>query len=940
MKRLLALFLALILGLPVITGPVSGAAEDPGNPFVFQRGEAYSALGPVDARHIPEAAITVSADAYIEAEGVLPFEDGGIAVRGGFVTYTVDIPRDGRYCLLLTYQALAGGFSDIEYAVYINGELPFSEAGVSLLRRSWRYADTERRVDNRGNMLRPSSEEVLFWNSAYCEDKEGLYTEPFAFFFPEGTHELTLRAIREPFALQSLSLTPPPSVPSYAEVSAGYDLRDVAKARPVTVLATDAHLRSDPALMPVSDRSNPFLEPFSLTSIAYNVFGGDIWCRPGQAASWILDIPEDGLYAISFVYKQDAVVGLPVTRSLRIDGETPFSEMNALVFPYSSAWERMTVQAGGGDALFYLTEGRRELSLTVTLGDTGDVCRRVSDLATELNDIYTRIVMITGSNPDPMRDYRIDERLPGILGEFAVIARRLDGIAEEIRALGGGRNDALTISIIASQLHDFVEKPDSIPGRLMRFKDNIVNLTIWVLISSEMPLALYSVSAGAPDAEFGPVRPGFFASIWFSVRRFFASFTALADMAGNVYDESEGRVINVWGAYGKDFAELIKRLCDEVFTPQTGIMVNFSVLNRNEAMFFSIASGTGPDVCLNVFRPFPVDFGLRGTATDLSALPGYAEFEKLFAPTAAVPLSFRGQTFGFPMTLMFPVMYVRTDIFDDLGLDIPQTWDDFYQIIGALGERNLQVSPSGELLPLFVQQNGGRYFNEDLTQSLLDDPVGIAALTEWTNLFTLHGAPVQSDFFNRFRTGEMPIGIADNSLYTNFHYAALEIKDKWAMLPVPGVRLEDGTIDRTIVSGAGNGFDQVASTAGFITNTRPERLDDAWIFVQWLMSLETQTRICRDIESMFGVIGRYYTATVETHNYIAWNKDAYDTLMASIGNLREIPSVPGAYFLGRHINNAFNEIVLRGEPPRSAMIKYNEIINREIAWKYEELGLN
>jgi ABC-type glycerol-3-phosphate transport system substrate-binding protein len=944
-KRLISLALALVLlASPVVTGVPETSQTEAELPASDFRGVSYASLGEVPPEHVPDTEIVLDITAFTEPEQMPYLTEGGEkpdALRldeDCYVTYAFEVPEDGRYSLWMDYVTIPANQTDIELSVEIDGALPFREAGVCVFRRMWRYSETERRVDNLGNMLRPTSAEREYYaGGGYFEDKEGLYSDPFAFFLSEGAHTLTIRSVREPIGIAGLRLTPPIDIPTYDEVSASYPSGAVASAQPVTVMATDAYLRNAQALLPSTDRSNPNLDPVSLTTITYNTLGGDAWSLPGQSASWLLDIPEDGLYTVNFVYKQDAVVSLPVTRALRIDGEFPFEEARALVFPYTSDYDRLTVPAGEGEeALFWLTAGTHELTLTVTLGPTADICRRVSEITTALSDLYTQIVMITGPNPDTMRDYRIDERLPNILPDFDTYAALLDQVTADIEAIGGGRNDALSLSILAAQLHDFVREPDSIPGRMLRFKDNVINLSIWVLMASEMPLALYSVTVCAPGTEFEPVKPGFFESLWFSIKRFFASFTAAADIAGNVYGDDEEHVINVWGSYGKDYAETIKRLCDEVFTPQTGIKVNFSVLNKDEQMFFSISSKTGPDVCLNVLRGFPLDFGLRNAAVDLAELPGYGDFEKLFAPTMAEPLSFRGKTYGFPVTHFFPVMYVRTDIFAELGLDVPETWDDFNRVIKTLAERNLQFSPGGDLLAFFLLQNGGSYFNEDLTACILDSPAGIEAQTKATDFFTLHGAPLVSSFFDRFRTGEMPIGIADNSLYTNLHYAALEIKDSWAMYPVPGTVQADGTVDHTIVSASGLG----QTTSGFITKSRPERLDDAWEFVRWFMSVETQTRYSREMEAIFGTIGRVYSATVSSFLGLPWTQNAHDTLTESIANLDEIPGVPGAYFLGRHMTNVSNEIILLGESPRTAMVKYTEMINQEITWKYEELSIN
>ncbi|MCL2627324.1 MAG: extracellular solute-binding protein [Oscillospiraceae bacterium] len=910
--------------------------------------DSYALYGPVDNSHVPDAEINVAANSFSSSDGVSIHEvsdellgvfDSVILMEDGFVTYSVDIPKDGRYAILVTYAAAPGSRANIELSLEIDGEIPFREARVFQFARFWEYAEDERSFDNNGNMLRPASVEQYRWSEQYISDKEGYFIEPFAFYLAAGTRKITLRSVREPVLIGEIKLTAPPNLPSYAELSSTYNPADITNAEPLTVLAVDSSLRNSSSLLPIVDLTNPFLEPFSLETISYNVMGGDMWCLPGQMIKWDMDIPADGLYSLSFVYKQDAVVGLPVPRTLAINGEIPFEEAKAVVFPYSSNWERLTLNVDGEDALVYLTKGTHEISLTVTLGPTADICRRVSEISSELSQIYTRIIMITGPYPDNMRDYRIDERLPDIMPKFEDLARRLDEISDDISAIGGGRNDALSISIMASQLHDFGKRPDSIPERLPRFKDNIINLAIWILIASEMPLALYSVTAAAPDTKFDPVRPGFWGGLLFSVQRFISSFTSRAENAGNSYDENEENLIEVWGRYGKDASELLKRLIDDVFTPQTGIKVNYNIIMNDNLMFFNLAAGTGPDVCLNIVKGYPLDFGLRGAAVDLAALPGYAEFEAQFTPTSMLPNTWDGEVYGFPVVQQIPVMFVRHDIFNDLGLSVPQTWDDFYSVIGTLGVHNLQVSPAGDLLPFFVLQNGGSYFDDELTQVLLDDPIGIAALTEWTNLFTLHGAPVQSDFFNRFRTGEMPIGINDHSLFNMLDFAALEIKGDWAMYPVPGVLKEDGTIDRSIITSAG-AWPVVETSSGFISKSRPERTDDAWTFVQWFMSEEIQVLFALELEAMFGASGRYNTANMEAIKSVSWDRHSLDTIMTSLSNVREIPGVPGSYFIGRHMGNAFNEVVLMGETPRTAMRKYVEVINAEILRKRIELGLD
>lgn len=66
---------------------------------------------------------------------------------------------------------------------------------------------------------------------------------------------------------------------------------------------------------------------------------------------------------------------------------------------------------------------------------------------------------------------------------------------------------------------------------------------------------------------------------------------------------------------------------------------------------------------------------------------------------------------------------------------------------------------------MFLCQLGGRYYSDDLMNSAFDQPEAYQAFREFTELFTLYGVPVSASFFNRFRTGEIPIGITDFTAY-------------------------------------------------------------------------------------------------------------------------------------------------------------------------------
>ena len=101
---------------------------------------------------------------------------------------------------------------------------------------------------------------------------------------------------------------------------------------------------------------------------------------------------------------------------------------------------------------------------------------------------------------------------------------------------------------------------------------------------------------------------------------------------------------------------------------------------------------------------------------------------------------------------------------------------------------------------MFLYQNEGELYTENGEVTQLDSPEAIQAFKEWTSLYVDYSIPVLYDFANRFRSGEMPIGIADYSTYNYLSVFAPELKGLWEMVPVPGKLKSDGSIDRSVAS--------------------------------------------------------------------------------------------------------------------------------------------
>lgn len=184
-------------------------------------------------------------------------------------------------------------------------------------------------------------------------------------------------------------------------------------------------------------------------------------------------------------------------------------------------------------------------------------------------------------------------------------------------------------------------------------------------------------------------------------------------------------------------------------------------------------------------------------------MEGLEEIQAAFSPTAFVPYMTGEALYGLPETQTFDMMFVRTDIFEELGIQPPETWEDLYRVSQIIQRANLEVGlPSTyTLFGALLLQNGGNFFSEDGQTLTTDSAVGQQAFQEWIDFYLEYSFPLNKNEYNRFRTGEMPLAVTSYTLYNQLTAAAPDIRGLWEMLPIPGVRQADGTIDRAEVAG-------------------------------------------------------------------------------------------------------------------------------------------
>ena len=851
------------------------------------------------------------------------------------VSWMISVPQTGWYQLQLDYHTRETKGASIEREIQIDGQLPFSQAASITLFRVWQgSASTDGQnggrfeQDKNGNELVPLQKEQASWVTADLRDTFGYTEEPLRFYFTQGNHKLTLVSKREPAIIGGIRLYQVPDVPTYAEYRQQYADAAVIDDYIQIIQAELAVRKSDPVLVPTTDRTSAATQPSDPAKIRLNTIGGANWASNGQWIEWEIEVPQTGLYRLAIKYRQNFLSGMTANRKLLLDGEVPFREAQTLEFPYNRSWKSKLLGDGEQDYFLYLEGGKTHtLRLECSLGDSAPLLESAQGIVEELNDAYRKLVMYVGSDPDVNRDYKVDKVLPEVMEAFGRNLERLETLSDDLVAFSGARGDAnVVLDNLVDMLRRMQKDARDIPSMMATFRDNIGALGTWILTQSRQALEIDYFTLLGADTSPEKETAGFFASLWFQVKAFFASFTQ--DYSMMMGDASQ-QAVEVWVTTGRDQAQVIKTLISNYFTPEKGIGVNLKLVSGQ--LLMATVAGTGPDVSLMHTSTDVMNFALRSAVQELNGYEGFDETMTLFKESARMPLSWDGKTYGLPETQSFPVMFYRTDVLSELGLALPRTWTELYQVIGELQKNNLQFGlPAGMTgYGMMLYQNGGQFYTDDGSATGLFSVEAVETFKNWTRMYTNYSLPLEYDAANRFRSGEMPLLIADYTLYNTLSVSAPEIKGVWGFSTVPGVETEEG-INRSVAS----------TVTGCILLKQSEKKEAAWEFMKWWVSTATQVEYGKNLESVLGAAARYPTANTQAIVQLPWKTADYRVIADQWEYAKGIPEVPGAYFTSRHIDNAFRRVINYREDEREVIEDYAKVINDEILYKRKELGLD
>lgn len=890
--------------------------------------------------------ITVEAKAF-DFGGVSP-EYKNIDGQGSFflwndnlktVSCNVDVETEGLYTFGFVYSAVTDSGADILRSMRVDGKFPYQECSSVVLPRKWQNTNPVT-VNSAGDEIAPIMTQMSDLQDSVLFDGNGRYSEPLQIYLTKGRHNFSFEYVSMSVYVSAFFLDTYQQPKTYAEYSSDFNT-DGSNLKNQSFEAEKSIAYTNDSVLNMTSDGDPLCSPISRGKVVMNTVGGSDGMDAGSSVTFNLDVSETGCYKIAFRALQNYRDGLPSYKMIEIDGEVPFSELKEYCFYNQDDWRNEVLSDENGNPfLFHLEKGPHTLTVTNVQSEFYAVTKILESDARTLSNLLLKIRQITGTDPDYNYDYKLAEKIPELTSTLADLKTNMQYMMDKLNDIANQETAKYNeLKNMMSQITRIESNLFKLPRKLSELDTVVSQYSSWMTQFIVSPLMIDYIDLLNPTETVKSKHSNFFQNFYSTIVNFVFSFSKDYNNISSLDDEGNiTKTINVWVSRGTNWATLIKRLCDGSFTPSTGIGVKMNVVTAGQlnagsvnTLMLSIASGNAPDVCLGVATASVGEFAMRNVLTDISQLDGYEEMVDLTYPKMMIPHEYNGKVYGFPETINFWVMLYRKDILSDLKLALPDTWDELNRdMLPTLLKNNMEfylpISNGWSLYPTLLYQYGGTLYNDDNTKCNLDTPEAFDAFDELCNFVKKYGYSTAANFFNRFRSGEMPIGIADMTTYMQILTAAPELSGRWTIAPMPGHKSSDGTVNRACLS--------AADTSLMLVKNSNNLTDASWEFVKWWMSVDTQTSFGSLIESNMGTSARWNSANKAAFFNMAWDKEDAEVIAECFDSIDNFPVVMGGYYTNRFINNAYNRTAIsKVMDARDALEDAYEEINAELERK-------
>jgi len=681
--------------------------------------------------------------------------------------------------------------------------------------------------------------------------------------------------------------------------------------------------------------------PFSLMESRLNLLDGQTFKKGRQSVYYDFEVLHDGYYYITLKALQHASVNTKVFRDITIDGEVPFQEAKAMSFDYDRNFYHQTLQDRNGEHfLFYLTKGDHTLGIHTNISMYQDLYMDTLHIMEEINALTLDVQKITGNQLDENRDWNITDYLPELIPSLDYLTQAIYQLYTSWTSIHGLETSPTTtaLKLAYERMQKLALEPNELPRNMNDL--SIGSGSVLALIGTilpqliESPLSIDTIYIHQDLDDLPRVNASFFTRFWVGVQRFFLSF-----FSEQYDDKARDNELEVWVNRGRAYVDLMQQMADSLYTTETGQKVRISIMPDENKLILANAANAQPDVAVGIAAWRPFEFAVRDSLHDLRTYGDFYEVANRFESGSFTGLIYQDGVYAIPDTQNFQLLFYRKDVLNNLNLDVPSTWDDVIEMLPELQRFGLNfyiplannaAFKSFDTTFPWIIQHGGTLYADDGFSVAYDDPNTLRAIKTMTDLFKIYSLPVEvGSFYQRFRYGDLPIGVGDFGMYVQLLNAAPEISGLWDIALIPGVYDETSdTVNRSFVG---------ASTVNVIFKGSTLK-DEAWDFLRWWSDADTQLIYSERLITTYGPEFLWNTANKEAFGQMSWDRNHQNIILEQWQYVYDPVKVPGSYMVERELSNIWNKVVYDGVNIRTAVEDATVIVNREIIRKMTEFG--
>lgn len=279
----------------------------------------------------------------------------------------------------------------------------------------------------------------------------------------------------------------------------------------------------------------------------------------------------------------------------------------------------------------------------------------------------------------------------------------------------------------------------------------------------------------------------------------------------------EGKTLTVWIMEGTnpDAGPFFEEV-SAAFTERTGAELDVQFVpwaSAHDKFVTSIAGGTTPDVA-EVGTTWTPEFGEAGALMDLTEMVEGSEASGDLVEGLVTAGTVDDALYGMPWYAGVRSVVYRTDVFEEVGVEPPTTWDEWVEVGKAIKAARPDMVPmpvAGDneygVYP-FVWGNGGQIAEQDgdTWTSTIDAPEAVEGIQFYADMALEHGLSTpaattwkETDLRDAFSRGEVAMMMSGSWTPGAIVEANPDLEGAIGAFPIPG---PDGGLSPSFVGGS------------------------------------------------------------------------------------------------------------------------------------------